>query len=124
MEEFLLLIIMVQEVVQLNYAPSNKDLLKRVKESIEILKKDNPGLNTKEIPLDLITNSGSGLDPDISIKSAEIQIPRISNATGLSKDALHQLINKNIEGRSLGIFGEPRVNVLKINLALKDLLSH
>lgn len=104
-----------------NYGPSNKEMLKRVEDSIEKLKKENPALKTKEIPLDLITNSGSGLDPEISIDAAMLQIPRISKATGISERKLKQLINQQKEGRSLGIFGEPRVNVLKLNLNLKDL---
>ncbi|MEB6549597.1 potassium-transporting ATPase subunit KdpC [Heyndrickxia sporothermodurans] len=107
-----------------NYAPSNKDLLKRVKESIDTLKRENPGIKTSDIPLDLITNSGSGLDPEISIKAAEFQISRVSKESGISEEKLHLLINQYKEKRSLGLFGEPRINVLTLNLALMDLLEH
>lgn len=104
-----------------NYGPSNKEMLERVQKSIITLKRENPGLDVNDIPLDLITNSGSGLDPNISIKAAEFQIPRIAKATGISKAKLKQLITDYKEGRSLGIFGEPRINVLKLNLALTKL---
>ncbi|MDV2887629.1 potassium-transporting ATPase subunit C, partial [Alkalihalophilus pseudofirmus] len=78
-----------------NYAPSNKEMLKRVDDSIDALKRENPKLNVNKIPLDLITNSGSGLDPDISIQAAEFQIPRIVKETGISEQKLRQLIKKN-----------------------------
>jgi K+-transporting ATPase ATPase C chain len=104
-----------------NYAPSNPDMLERTKESIEAWKKNNPDVPVSELPIDLITNSGSGLDPHITPQSAMVQIPRISKLTGLSTAALEQLVLEQTEGRSLGVFGEPRVNVLKLNLALVDL---
>lgn len=72
----------------------------------------------KQIPADLVTGSGSGLDPDLSPEAAEAQIPRISEATGLSEQQLVQLVNEHTEGRQMGIFGEPRVNVTALNLAL------
>ncbi|MNC65568.1 Potassium-transporting ATPase C chain [compost metagenome] len=73
------------------------------------------------MPVDLITNSGSGLDPHISPAAARVQIPRISNLTGIPADQLEELIVKTTEGRDLGVFGEERVNVLKLNLALSEL---
>lgn len=80
------------------------------------LQQENPGL--KQIPADLVTGSGSGLDPDLSPEAAEAQIPRISEATGLSEQQLVQLVDEHMEGRQMGIFGEPRVNVTALNLAL------
>ncbi|CAG7649293.1 potassium-transporting ATPase subunit KdpC [Paenibacillus allorhizosphaerae] len=104
-----------------NYAPSNPDMLKRTQESIEEWKKNNPDVPVSRLPIDLITNSGSGLDPHITPASAKAQVPRISKLTGISSSQLEQLINANTEGRDLGLFGEPRVNVLKLNLALDGL---
>lgn len=106
-----------------NYAPSNPKIMERVKNSILKLKEKDPTIRENEIPIDLVTNSGSGLDPDISPKAAYIQINRISNETGIGKAILRKLIRENIEGRELGIFGEERVNVLKLNLDLKKLLK-
>jgi K+-transporting ATPase ATPase C chain len=105
-----------------NYAPSNPDMLDRTKESIETWKNNNPDVPVSELPIDLITNSGSGLDPHITPQSAMVQIPRISKLTGLSAAALEQLVEEQTEGRSLGVFGEPRVNVLKLNLALVNIM--
>lgn len=104
-----------------NYAPSNPDLLKRTQASIEDWKKNNPEVPVSALPIDLITNSGSGLDPHISPESAAAQIPRISRLTGVPADRLNQLVRQHTEGRDLGLFGEPRVNVLKLNLALNGL---
>lgn len=105
-----------------NYAPSNPDMLKRMQQSIEDWKQNNPDVPVSELPIALVTNSGSGLDPHITPESAEVQVPRIAKLTGLSADRLHKLIDDNTQGRDLGIFGEPRVNVLKLNLALDELL--
>ncbi|WP_310828622.1 potassium-transporting ATPase subunit KdpC [Paenibacillus pedocola] len=104
-----------------NYGPSNPDMLQRTSESIAQWKKDNPEVPISELPVDLITNSGSGLDPHISPAAARVQIPRISNLTGIPADQLEELIVKTTEGRDLGVFGEERVNVLKLNLALSEL---
>jgi K+-transporting ATPase ATPase C chain len=104
-----------------NYAPSNPDMLKRTQESIEEWKTNNPNVPVSKLPINLITNSGSGLDPHISPESAKVQVPRISKLTGLSADQLNKLVDANTEGRDLGLFGEPRVNVLKLNLALQGL---
>ncbi|MDP4083991.1 MAG: potassium-transporting ATPase subunit KdpC [Bacillota bacterium] len=106
-----------------NYAPSNPNMIKRVKQSILDLKKQNPSIQVNKIPIDLITNSGSGLDPDISLQAALIQVNRISNETGIDKIVLEKLVKKHIEGRQLGIFGEEHVNVLKINLDLFKLMN-
>lgn len=104
-----------------NYAPSNPDLLKRAEESIAEWTKNNPDVPVSGLPIDLITNSGSGLDPHISPASAMAQVPRVSKQTGLSEERLRTLVDNHTEGRSLGVFGESRVNVLKLNLALIQL---
>lgn len=102
-----------------NYGPTNKEMIERTEASIEQLKKENPKLNTKDIPVDLITNSGSGLDPNISVKAAKFQVDRVSKATGIDGATLQSLIEEATDNRSLGVFGEPRVNVLKLNLSLQ-----
>ncbi|KKD55600.1 MULTISPECIES: potassium-transporting ATPase subunit KdpC [Paenibacillus] len=106
-----------------NYAPSNPALVQRIKESIADWQKHNPDVPVSQVPLDLITNSGSGLDPHISPQAAQAQIPRISGLTGISQDQLKALVQEQTEGRSAGVFGEPRVNVLKLNLALEALMK-
>ncbi|MGN7358596.1 potassium-transporting ATPase subunit KdpC [Paenibacillus sp. SAF-054] len=106
-----------------NYAPSNPELLQRVKDSITQWEKENPKVPVSEVPIDLITNSGSGLDPHITPASASVQIPRISGLRGIPEEQLKQLVEKHTEGRELGVFGEERVNVLKLNLALQELGS-
>ncbi|MCQ6559514.1 potassium-transporting ATPase subunit KdpC [Paenibacillus mendelii] len=103
-----------------NYGPSNADLLARVHASIEEWKKANPDVSVDRVPIALLTNSGSGLDPHITPESAVVQIPRISKLTGVSADQLTKLVDQYTEGRDLGVFGDPRVNVLKLNLALKE----
>ncbi|AET59662.1 potassium-transporting ATPase C chain (potassium-translocating ATPase C chain) [Paenibacillus terrae HPL-003] len=102
-----------------NYAPSNPALIQRVKDSIADWQKNNPDVPISQVPVDLITNSGSGLDPHISPQAALVQIPRISGLTGIALDKLKALVQEQTEGRSAGVFGEPRVNVLKLNLALE-----
>ncbi|GLI10804.1 potassium-transporting ATPase KdpC subunit [Paenibacillus tyrfis] len=106
-----------------NYAPSNPELVKRTQESIEAWKTANPGVPVSEVPIDLLTNSASGLDPHISPKAAQAQVPRISKLTGISEADLGQLVERQTEGRDLGVFGEPRVNVLKLNLALTEMMT-
>ncbi|MET3212071.1 UNVERIFIED_CONTAM: K+-transporting ATPase ATPase C chain [Paenibacillus sp. PvR008] len=102
-----------------NYAPSNPALIQRVKDSIADWQKNNPDVPISQVPVDLITNSGSGLDPHISPQAAQVQIPRISGLTGIAQDKLKALVQEQTEDRSAGVFGEPRVNVLKLNLALE-----
>ena len=101
-----------------NLAPTNQALVDRVKSEVAKLQQENPGA---AIPADLATASGSGLDPEISPAAAEFQIPRVAKARGLSADALRALIARHTQGRSIGIFGEPRVNVLELNLDLDSL---
>lgn len=104
-----------------NYGPSNPDMLQRTSDSVTQWKIDNPDVPVSELPIDLITNSGSGLDPHISPAAAIVQIPRISNLTGIPADQLKELVTKYTEGRDLGLFGEERVNVLKLNMALSEM---
>ena len=106
-----------------NYAPSNPDLAKRVEKSIDDWKKQNRAIPVTEVPIDLVTNSGSGLDPDISPKAASVQVDRISKLTNIPKEKLDQLIKDQTEGAALGLFGEDRVNVLKLNLELQKLMK-
>lgn len=107
-----------------NLAPSNDDLKERVEKDIDDFLAANPGVKKEDIPTDLLTSSGSGLDPDISPKAAEIQIPAVSKASGISETDLHKIVDKYTEDRSLGVFGEPRVNVLKINIEIASLLNN
>ncbi|MBS9804233.1 K(+)-transporting ATPase subunit C [Bacillus cereus] len=106
-----------------NYAPSNPDLAKRVEKSIADWKEKNPAVPVTEVPIDLVTNSGSGLDPDISPQAAVVQVDRISKLTNIPKEKLNQLIKDQTEGAALGLFGEDRVNVLKLNVALQKLMK-
>lgn len=106
-----------------NYAPSNEEMIKRTQDSIENWKKENPHVPVDQVPIDLVTNSGSGLDPHISPEAAHAQIPRIEELTGIDKGELEALVEKNTEGKELGLFGEQRVNVLKLNLDLKRMME-
>ena len=103
-----------------NLAPDNPALTIAVKARVTALHAADPG-NTQMVPVDLVTASGSGLDPDISIAAAEYQVPRITRERNLSEQDIHALVAQQIEPRQFGIFGEPRVNVLSLNLALDDL---
>jgi len=106
-----------------NYAPSNPDMLQRTKDSIEAWKRENPDVPVSRLPVDLITNSGSGLDPHITPESAKVQVPRISKLTGIPAEKLNALVEEHTEGRELGLFGEKRVNVLQLNIALSAMLQ-
>ncbi len=106
-----------------NLAPSNPALAERVKKDIDEFLKANPTVKKEDIPTDLLTSSGSGLDPNISPKSAEIQIPAISKATGISPSDLKIIVEKNTEGRFLDVFFFFRVNVLVTNIEIKKSLK-
>ncbi|MGA2820628.1 MAG: potassium-transporting ATPase subunit KdpC [Anaerolineales bacterium] len=103
-----------------NLGPSNPDLVKEVQGRIDDLKKVDPG-NSLPIPVDLVTSSGSGLDPDISVAAALYQVPRVARVRGLSEQVVRTLVEHHVEGRQFGILGEPRVDVLELNLALDAL---
>jgi K+-transporting ATPase ATPase C chain len=100
-----------------NLGPTNQKLIDRVKASVEKFHKENPGY-TGPLPADLVTASGSGLDPHISPASAAAQLDRVANARGISAEQLKALVDAHTEGRDLGFLGEPRVNVLLLNMAL------
>jgi potassium-transporting ATPase KdpC subunit len=98
-----------------NLGPTNKALIERVQGDLDKLKQENPSAS---VPIDLVTTSGGGLDPHISPAAALFQVPRVAKARNLAEDRVRQLVDEQIEGRTLGLFGEPRVNVLALNLAL------
>jgi potassium-transporting ATPase KdpC subunit len=104
-----------------NLGPTNKTLIETVRSRVSTLREHEPGINHSEIPVDMVTTSGSGLDPEITPAAAEIQVPRVAKARGISEDMVRSLISTHTRGRTLGILGEPGVNVLELNLALDNL---
>jgi potassium-transporting ATPase KdpC subunit len=101
-----------------NKGPSNPDYLKEVESRIDTLLKYHPYASRKDIPADLITASGSGLDPDISVEAALLQVKRVAGNRSLTENQVEELVDKNIEEPLFGLFGPRKVNVLKLNLAL------
>ena len=106
-----------------NYAPSNPALTARVEADIEAFLAANPDVKREEIPADLMTASGSGLDPHITPESARIQIPALAAASGLSEEELEQIVENNTQGKLFGIFGEETVNVLGVNLDIAQAMG-
>lgn len=104
-----------------NLGPTNQALINRVRQEATTLQAENP---TEAVPVDLVTTSASGLDPDISLAAANFQVPRVARARGMTEAQLQQLVAVYISGRQLGFLGEPRVNVLELNLALDQGKAH
>ena len=98
-----------------NLGPTSKALNDRIKEDVDRLKAENP---SADVPVDLVTTSGSGLDPDISPEGALFQVPRVAKARNMPEDRVRQMVAEQTRGRLAGLLGEPRVNVLALNLAL------
>jgi K+-transporting ATPase ATPase C chain len=106
-----------------NFGPTNAKLIKATKDTIALLEKQNPNAPGPP-PMDLITSSASGIDPDISPEAAYWEAPRVAKARGLSVDAVNAMVTSHVQGRTLGFLGEPHVNVLDLNLALDGSATH
>lgn len=104
-----------------NLGPTNKSLIERIQGDMDRLKQENP---SSEVPIDLVTTSSSGLDPHISPAAAFFQVRRVAKARNMSEDSVRRLVDEHVEGRTLGLLGEPRVNVLALNLALDRAAAH
>ena len=103
-----------------NYAPSNPELVKRVENDIEAFLEANPDVKKEDIPTDLLTASGSGLDPHISPASAEVQIPALAENSGISEERLGEIVENNTKGKLFGLIGEKTVNVLGVNIEIAE----
>jgi K+-transporting ATPase ATPase C chain len=101
-----------------NLGPTNRKLIENVRAALHKVMEENPGVAREQVPMDVVTSSGSGLDPEISPASADIQVARVARARGLSEASVRSLIHQHLRGRLFGLIGEPGVNVLDLNLAL------
>lgn len=101
-----------------NLGPTNEKLIARVRSDAEAAVRENPSLSGGKVPVDMVTTSGSGLDPDITIANAYAQIPRVARERGMSENAVKHIVDSHITLRQFGILGEPRVNVFKLNMAM------
>jgi K+-transporting ATPase ATPase C chain len=106
-----------------NLTPASEEYAELIRERVEKLRAANPDMDEAEVPVDLVTCSGSGLDPHISPAAAEYQVARIAKANDMSEDSVREIIDKCTSGRFLGVFGEKTVNVLKVNLMLDGILT-
>lgn len=106
-----------------NKSPASEEYAEEIQKRVKMVKEANPDVDTQKIPVELVTCSGSGLDPHISVAAAEYQIPRIANENNMTEDEVRDMIKKYTKGKFLGIFGEETVNVLKVNLALDGILE-
>jgi K+-transporting ATPase ATPase C chain len=104
-----------------NLGPTSQKLNDAIKDRIDAYRKENGLSGNEPVPADAVTASGSGLDPHISLQNAELQIPRVAKARGMAEEKVRELIQQNTDGRDLGVFGDPGVNVLQLNLALDQL---
>ncbi|MGD0075946.1 MAG: potassium-transporting ATPase subunit KdpC [Candidatus Binataceae bacterium] len=104
-----------------NLGPTSKSLIDTVRSRVKDVLAQNPGTSASQVPIDMVTASGSGLDPEISPAAAELQIPRVAKARGLSEDRVRTLVSALIRPRWAGIFGEPRINVLQLNITIDQL---
>jgi potassium-transporting ATPase KdpC subunit len=104
-----------------NLGPTSSNLVANITQNIATYRSDNNLATNATVPADAVTASGSGLDPHISVANAELQIPRVAKARGISEDRVRELVKQNTRGRDLGVFGEPRVNVMTLNFALDQL---
>ena len=104
-----------------NLGPTSSNLVANITQNIANYRAENGITTNTPVPADAVTASGSGLDPDISLKNAELQIPRVAKARGMTGDQIRKLVQQNTQGRDFGILGEPRVNVMTLNFALDQL---
>jgi len=106
-----------------NLGPTSSNLVANLTQNIATYRSDNGLATNAVVPADAVTGSASGLDPHISVANAELQVPRVAKARGLSEDRVRELVKQNTAGRDLGVFGEPRVNVMALNFALDGLVG-
>jgi len=106
-----------------NLGPTSSNLVANIIQNIATYRSDNGLATNAVVPADAVTESASGLDPHISVANAELQVPRVAKARGLSEDRVRELVKQNTAGRDLGVFGEPRVNVMALNFALDGLVG-